>query len=191
MCLKVSFFYYKHSDVSCRILRLSMWKCLFTGINILFYNPLHNKIANLNYKIFVKQYYENSPTAILPNNTKATAISLQHGLWTRRVMPYSQKLFNEPYPKSTLSNFWHWWNFYGLFVLSVPKRKILVYYSVRKVWDLIFFAKTWWISIKRTCTRRPWTFIRMREFSALSIAPAYGQQHLSEVVFSALVGFSL
>ena len=35
--------------------------------------------------------------------------------------------------------------------------------SVRKVSDP-FFAKRWWILIKRACMRRPWTFIRMREF---------------------------
>ena len=29
---------------------------------------------------------------------------------------------------------------------------------------LAFCAKTWWISMKRACMRRSWTFIRMREF---------------------------
>ena len=44
--------------------------------------------------------------------------------------------------------------------------------------------------MKCTCTRRSWTFIRIREFfSCLSIASVDGKQHLSEVVFSALVGF--
>ena len=55
-----------------------------------------------------------------------------------------------------------------------------------------FFANTWWISMKRACMRRPSTFICMREFfSRMSIASVDGKQHLSEVVFSALVGFSL
>ena len=46
----------------------------------------------------------------------------------------------------------------------IPKQ-ITSYHSVRKVSDLIFFPpKTWWISIKRTCMRRPWTLISMHEF---------------------------
>jgi hypothetical protein len=46
--------------------------------------------------------------------------------------------------------------------------------------------------MKCACIRRPWTFICMREFfSCLSIASVDGKQHLSEVVFSALIGFSL
>ena len=40
--------------------------------------------------------------------------------------------------------------------------------------------------------RQPWTFTLMHEFfSRLSIASVDGKQHLSEVVFSALVWFSL
>ena len=30
-------------------------------------------------------------------------------------------------------------------------------YFVKKVSDLIYFAKTWWISMKRACIRWPWT----------------------------------
>ena len=30
-----------------------------------------------------------------------------------------------------------------------------LYYSVRKVTDLISLPKTWWISMKRACMRRP------------------------------------
>ena len=53
-----------------------------------------------------------------------------------------------------------------------------------------FFAKTWWISMKRACMilnllTHAWIFSR------LSIASVDGKQHLSEVVISALVGFSL
>ena len=54
--------------------------------------------------------------------------------------------------------------------------------------DLFFFAKTWWISMKCTCMRQPWTFIWLELiFSCRSIASVDGKQHLSEVVFSALV----
>ena len=57
---------------------------------------------------------------------------------------------------------------------------------------LFFFAKTWWISVKHACMRRPWILIRRREFfSRLSIASLYGKQNLREILFSALVGFSL
>ena len=55
---------------------------------------------------------------------------------------------------------------------------------------LFIFAKTWWISMKCACMRRFWIFIHMCEFSRLSIASVDGKQHFSEVVFSALVGFS-
>ena len=33
-----------------------------------------------------------------------------------------------------------------------PKMKS---YSVRKVFNIFFFAKTWWISMKNACMRRP------------------------------------
>ena len=46
---------------------------------------------------------------------------------------------------------------------SVYKNPIHIYHSVRTVSD-IFFAKTWWISMKHACIRQPWTFIRMCEF---------------------------
>ena len=63
------------------------------------------------------------------------------------------------------------------------------------VFDLFFlfffFAKTWSISMKLAYMKRPWTFIRMRESSPASIASVDGKEHLSEVMFSALVGFSL
>ena len=46
--------------------------------------------------------------------------------------------------------------------------------------------------MKHACMRWIWTFLRMHEFSyLLSIASVDGKQHLSEVVFSALVWFSL
>jgi hypothetical protein len=54
----------------------------------------------------------------------------------------------------------------------------------------LFFAKTWCISINHACTRWPWTFLHMSElFSCLLLVSVDGKQHLSEVVFSALVGF--
>ena len=45
-----------------------------------------------------------------------------------------------------------------------------------------FFAKTRWISMKRACTRH------VLVFSCLSIATVNSKQHLSKVVFSALIG---
>ena len=45
--------------------------------------------------------------------------------------------------------------------------------------------------MKRACMRRLWTFISMREFFTPINSPVDGNQHLSEVVFSALVRFSL
>ena len=46
--------------------------------------------------------------------------------------------------------------------------------------------------MKRACMRRPETFIHMRDFfSVLSIASVDGKQHLSEILFIAIVGFSL
>ena len=45
------------------------------------------------------------------------------------------------------------------------------------------------MSIKNTCRSCPWTIIRLVNFSRLSIASINGKQHLSEVVYSALVGF--
>ena len=42
---------------------------------------------------------------------------------------------------------------------------IFIYTSLLENYsNLIFFAKTWWISMKIACMRRPWTFIRIREF---------------------------
>ena len=93
----------------------------------------------------------------------------------------------------------------GIYHSSLTVSKIEEIYkinSLRKCWtqyytekillkDPVFFCETWWISMKRACMRRPWTFIRMREFFRLSIASVDGKYHLSEVVFSALVGLSL
>ena len=62
--------------------------------------------------------------------------------------------------------------------------------SGTKVSDL-FFVKTWWILMKRVWMRWPWTFICMRKFFAACQVLVDGKQHLSEVVFSALVGFLL
>ena len=63
----------------------------------------------------------------------------------------------------------------------------LCYKSIR-----LFFAKPSWISMNRVCMRRPWTFKRIRELlSRLSIASVDGDQHLSAVAFSTLLGFSL
>ena len=46
--------------------------------------------------------------------------------------------------------------------------------------------------MKRRCMTRPWTFICMPDSSSrLSIASVDGKQHLSEVVLSVLIGFSV
>ena len=54
----------------------------------------------------------------------------------------------------------------------------------RKVSDFFFFfLQTWWISMKHTLMRWPWTFICMREFfSCLSIASVDGKQHCTRGV---------
>ena len=72
----------------------------------------------------------------------------------------------------------NWHNYSKIFPLKWDD----IYYSVRKVNYLIFFARTWWISMKCTCKRQPWTFICMRGFF-----PAYQKyQYLTEVVFNAI-----
>ena len=67
-----------------------------------------------------------------------------------------------------------------------------VYYSVRKVSDLIFFLSKPGGFQSNTLARgnlEP-SYVCLN-FSGLSIIPVDGKQHLSEVVFSALVRFSL
>ena len=49
--------------------------------------------------------------------------------------------------------------------LNIFKTLSFITYYVRKVSDFFFFfAKTWQISMKRTCRRWSWTFIWMRGF---------------------------
>ena len=83
----------------------------------------------------------------------------------------------------------------GFFVRFKAQYYLRLYFNIplyQKSIRPYFFAKTWWISMKRACMRQPWTLICMRKlFSCLSIASVDGKQHLSEIVFSALVEFSL
>ena len=85
------------------------------------------------------------------------------------------------------------WEFVKIFFYACNTSNLLKFYSVTKISDLFFcFAKFEWISIKPACMRRRWTFIRLHEFfSRLPIASVDGKQHLSELVFSVLVRFTL
>jgi hypothetical protein len=66
------------------------------------------------------------------------------------------------------------------------------YYPVREVSDLIFFLrKPGGFQCSALALGNLELSYKCVKFSRLSIAPVDGKQNLSEVVFSALVGFSL
>ena len=79
--------------------------------------------------------------------------------------------------------------FFWLYCTLLSHQNYMVCYNTIQHF---FFAKTWWISMKNTCMKQPWTFIFMHEFSPyLSIALVDGKQLLSEVVFNTLIRFIL
>ena len=66
------------------------------------------------------------------------------------------------------------------------------YYYIIKVSDLIFFAKTWWISVKSACMR--WlepSYAYVNFFPPVNSVSWWQAAFKREVVFSALIGFSL
>jgi hypothetical protein len=54
----------------------------------------------------------------------------------------------------------------------------LVYYCIRKLYDHILFAKTWWIPAKLACMRRTWTFICIRSVLLLTMTIRWEHQTL-------------
>ena len=62
---------------------------------------------------------------------------------------------------------------------------------LEKYLTLFCFAKTWWISMKPLARGDLEPSYASVNFSRLSIASVDDEHHLSEIVFSALVGFSL
>ena len=65
-----------------------------------------------------------------------------------------------------------------------------MYNSVRKVYDLIFFCENL-VDFNEVHLHEAIFNFYVLIFSHLSIVLVYGKQHLNEVVFSALVRFSL